>query len=124
MIHQELNEWDENVKAFVKEKQMTEEVQEEFLTEYDSHLFRGVLCNVEWFYNELYETRLIEHEGVWYKSGDLIQIKEKRSFLFWYLPFFKTVTYQIDFIGSDCSALLKNPKTKELRTITGNVNVL
>jgi hypothetical protein len=44
--------------------------------------------------------------------------------LFWYLPFFKTVTYQIDFIGLDCSALLKNPKTKESRTITGNVNVL
>ena len=64
----------------------------------------------------------IEHEGVWYKFGDLIQIKEKRSFLFWYLPFFKTVTYQIDFIGLDCSALLKNPK--ESRTITGNVNVL
>jgi hypothetical protein len=74
--------------------------------------------------NEEKMTRLIEHEGVWRKIGDLIQIKEKRSFLFWYLPFFKTVTYQIDFIGLDCSALLKNPKTKELRTITGNVNVL
>lgn len=74
--------------------------------------------------NEKQMTRLIEHEGVWYKFGDLIQIKEKRSFLFWYLPFFKTVTYQIDFIGLDCSALLKNPKTKESRTITGNVNVL
>jgi hypothetical protein len=69
-------------------------------------------------------TRLIEYEGVWYKFGDLIQIKEKRSFLFWYLPFFKTVTYQIDFIGLDCSALLKNPKTKESRTITGNVTFL
>jgi hypothetical protein len=54
MIHQELNEWDENVKAFVKEKQMTEEVQEEFLTEYDSYLFRGGIDDVEWFYNELY----------------------------------------------------------------------
>jgi hypothetical protein len=74
--------------------------------------------------NEEKMTRLIEHEGVWCKIGDLIQIKEKRSFLFWYLPFSKTVTYQIDFIGLDCSALLKNPKTKETRTITGNVNVL
>jgi hypothetical protein len=51
---QELNGWDENVKAFVKEKQMTKEVQEEFLTEYDSHLFRGGINDVEWFYNELY----------------------------------------------------------------------
>ena len=51
---QELNEWDENVKVFVKEKQMTEEVQEEFLTEYDSYLFRGGLGDVEWYYNELY----------------------------------------------------------------------
>jgi|DEB19_MinimDraft_2_1074335.scaffolds.fasta_scaffold247666_1 hypothetical protein len=51
---QELNGWDENVKAFVKEKQMTKEVQEEFLTEYDSHLFRGGSDDVEWFYNELY----------------------------------------------------------------------
>ncbi len=66
----------------------------------------------------------IEHKGVWYKFGDLIQIKEKRSFLFWYLPFSKMVTYQIDFIGLDCSALLKNPKTKESRTITGNVTFL
>ena len=74
--------------------------------------------------NKQQMTRLIEHEGVCRKIGDLIQIKEKRSFLFWYLPFFKTVTYQIDFIGLDCSALLKNPKTKEIRTITGNVNVL
>jgi hypothetical protein len=74
--------------------------------------------------NEEQMTRLIEHEGVWHNSGDLIQIKEKKSFLFWYLPFFKKVTDQIDFIGLDCSALLKNPKTKELRTITGNVNVL
>jgi hypothetical protein len=68
--------------------------------------------------------RLIEHEGIWYKLGDLIQIKEKRSFLFWYLPFSKMVTYQISFIGLDCAALLQNPKTKESRTITGNVNVL
>jgi hypothetical protein len=74
--------------------------------------------------NKQQMTRLIEHKGVWCKIGDLIQIKEKRSFLFWYLPFSKTVTYQIDFIGLDCSALLKNPKTKEVRTITGNVNVL
>ena len=66
----------------------------------------------------------IEHEGVWYKFGDLIQIKEKRSFLFWYLPFSKMVTYQIIFIGLDCSALLQNPKTKESRTITGNVSFL
>jgi hypothetical protein len=66
----------------------------------------------------------IEHKGVWYKFGDLIQIKEKRSFLFWYLPFSKMVTYQIIFIGLDCSALLKNPKTKETRTITGNVTFL
>ena len=36
-------------------------------------------------------TRIIQHEGIWYKIGDLIQLKEKRSFLFWYLPFFKTV---------------------------------
>ena len=50
----ELNGWDENVKAFVKEKQMTNEVQEEFLTEYDSHLFRGGSDDVELFYNELY----------------------------------------------------------------------
>ena len=69
-------------------------------------------------------TPRIEHEGVWYKFGDLIQIKEKISFLFWYLPFFKTVTYQIIFIGLDCSALLQNPKTKESRTITGNVTFL
>jgi len=74
--------------------------------------------------NEEQMTRLIEYEGVWHKVGDLIWIKEKRSFLFWYLPFFKKVTYQIDFIGLDCSALLKNPKTKKTRTITGNVNVL
>ena len=53
-ITQELNGWNENVKAFVKEKQMTKEVQEEFLEEYDSHLFRGGIDNVEWFYNELY----------------------------------------------------------------------
>jgi hypothetical protein len=66
----------------------------------------------------------IEHEGVWYKFGDLIRIKEKRSFLFWYLPFSKMVTYQIIFIGLDCSALLKNQKTKETRTITGNVTFL
>jgi hypothetical protein len=26
--------------------------------------------------------RLIEHEGVWYKLGDLIQIKEKGVFYF------------------------------------------
>lgn len=69
-------------------------------------------------------TRMIQHEGAWYKFGYLIQIKEKRSFLFWYLPFSKTVTYQIDFIGLDCSALLKNLKTKESRTITGSINVL
>ena len=69
-------------------------------------------------------TRLIEYEGLWYKFGDLIQIKGKRSFLFWYLPFSKMVTYQIIFIGLDCSALLQNPKTKESRTITGNLNVL
>ena len=69
-------------------------------------------------------TRIIQHEGIWYKIGDLIQLKEKRSFLFWYLPFFKTATYQITFIGLDCGALLINPKTKESRTITGNVNVL
>jgi hypothetical protein len=69
-------------------------------------------------------TRLIEYEGLWYKFGDLIQIKEKRSFLFWYLPFSKMVTYQIIFIGLDCGALLQNPKTKESRTITGNLNVL
>lgn len=68
-------------------------------------------------------TRLIEHEGVWYKFGDLIQIKEKRSFLFWYLPFCKKVIYKIVFIGFDCSALLINEKTKELRTITGSVKV-
>jgi len=74
--------------------------------------------------NEEKMTRLIEHEGVWYKFGDLIQIKEKRSFLFWYLPFSKMVTYQIIFIGLDCSALLQNPKTKETRTITGNVTFL
>ena len=30
--------------------------------------------------NEEKMTRLIEHEGVWCKIGDLIQIKEKRSF--------------------------------------------
>jgi hypothetical protein len=69
-------------------------------------------------------TRMIQHEGTWYKIGDLFQIKEKRSFLFWYLPFKKTVIYQIHFIGLDCCALLINPKTKEQRTITGNVNVL
>jgi hypothetical protein len=68
--------------------------------------------------------RLIQYEGLWYEFGDLIQIKEKRSFLFWYLPFYKTVTYQVDFIGLDCGALLINPKTKEQRTITGNVKVL
>ena len=44
-------------------------------------------------------TRIIQHEGIWYKIGDLIQLKEKISFLFWYLPFFKTATYQITFIG-------------------------
>ena len=49
-----LNGWDDNVKSFVKEKQMTEEVQKEFLTEYDSHLFRGGSDDVRWFYNELY----------------------------------------------------------------------
>jgi len=65
--------------------------------------------------------RLIQYEGLWYEFGDLIQIKEKRSFLFWYLPFYKMVTYQVDFIGLDCAALLQNPKTKEQRTITGNV---
>ena len=54
MIQQELNEWDENVKSFVKEKQMTKEVQKEFLEEYDSYLFRGGIADVEWFYNELY----------------------------------------------------------------------
>jgi hypothetical protein len=69
-------------------------------------------------------TRLIQHKEVWYKSNDLIQIKEKRSFLFWYLPFSKMVTYEIIFIGLDCGALLQNPKTKEQRTITGNINVL
>jgi hypothetical protein len=69
-------------------------------------------------------TRLIQYKGLWYEFGDLIQIKEKRSFLFWYLPFYKTVTYQVDFIGLDCGALLINPKTKEQRTITGNINVL
>ena len=74
--------------------------------------------------NKQQMTRLIEHEGVWRKIGDLIQIKEKRSFLFWYLPFSKMVTYQIIFIGLDCSALLQNPKTKETRTITGNVTFL
>ena len=80
------------------------------------------LCGME--NNEEKMTRLIEHEGVWRKIGDLIQIKEKRSFLFWYLPFSKMVTYQIIFIGLDCSALLQNPKTKESRTITGNVTFL
>lgn len=66
-------------------------------------------------------TRFIEYKRFWYKIGDLIQFKEKRSFLFWYLPFFKMVTYEIVFIGSDCSALLMNRKTKESRTITGSV---
>ena len=66
-------------------------------------------------------TRFIEYKRFWYKIGDLIQFKEKRSFLFWYLPFFKMVTYEIVFIGSDCSALLMNPKTKESITITGSV---
>ena len=80
------------------------------------------LCGME--NNKEQMTPHIEHEGVWYKFGDLIQIKEKRSFLFWYLPFSKMVTYQIIFIGLDCSALLKNPKTKETRTITGNVTFL
>ena len=68
--------------------------------------------------------RIIQYEGVWYKFGDLIQIKEKRSFLFWDLPFFKTATYQIYLIGWDCTALVINTKTKELKTITGNVNIL
>ena len=49
-----LNGWDDDVKSFVKEKQMTKEVQKEFLTEYDSYLFRGGFDDVEWFYNELY----------------------------------------------------------------------
>ena len=49
-----LNGWDDNVKSFVKEKQMTKEVLKEFLTEYDSHLFRGGIDDVEWFYDELY----------------------------------------------------------------------
>jgi hypothetical protein len=53
-VDKELNGWDENVKSFVKEKQMTKEVQEEFLEEYGSHLFRGGIDDVEWFYNELY----------------------------------------------------------------------
>jgi hypothetical protein len=66
--------------------------------------------------------RFIKHEGLWYEVGDLIKLKEKRSFLFWYLPFFKMVTYEIVFVGSDCSALLINPKTKERRTITGSIN--
>ena len=66
-------------------------------------------------------TRFIEYKRFWYKIGDLIQFKEKRSFLFWYLPFFKMVTYEIVFIGSDCSALLMNRKTKQSRTITGSV---
>jgi hypothetical protein len=55
MENQELNEWDENVKAFVKEKQMTEEEAEHFLEEYDSYLFRSGGGDVEWYYNELYE---------------------------------------------------------------------
>ena len=49
-----LNGWDDNVKSFVKEKQMSKEVQKEFLIEYDSYLFRGGIDDVEWFYNELY----------------------------------------------------------------------
>ena len=69
-------------------------------------------------------TRLIEYEGVWYKLGDLIQIKEKRSFLFWYLPFYKMVTYQVDFIDLFGGALLRNTKTKEQRTITVNTKTI
>jgi hypothetical protein len=57
MIQQELNEWDENVKAFVKEKQMTKDEQEKFLEQYDFYLFRGGNPDVEWFYNELYGGR-------------------------------------------------------------------
>jgi hypothetical protein len=57
MIQQELNEWDENVKSFVKEKQMTKDEQEKFLEQYDFYLFRGGNPDVEWFYNELYEGR-------------------------------------------------------------------
>jgi hypothetical protein len=69
-------------------------------------------------------TRLIEYEGVWYKLGDLIQIKEKRSFLFWYLPFYKMVTYKVDFIDLFGGALLINQKTKEQRKITVNTKTI
>jgi hypothetical protein len=68
--------------------------------------------------------RIIKHGGKWYKVGELIQIKEKRTFFIWNLPFSKMATYEIVFIGLDCSALLINPKTDEKRTITGDVNVL
>ena len=69
-------------------------------------------------------TRLIEYEGVWYKLGDLIQIKEKRSFLFWYLPFYKMVTYKVDFIDLFGGALLIHQKTKEQRKITVNTKTI
>jgi hypothetical protein len=67
---------------------------------------------------------MIQYEGKWYKLGEEIQIKEKRSFLFWYLPFYKKLTYQITFIGLDCGAWVTNHKTKESRVITGSINVL
>ena len=69
--------------------------------------------------------RFIKYENVWYKVGELIQIKVKRSFLFWYLPFFyKIIKCEIIFIGLDCSAKLIDIKTREERYITGSVKVL
>lgn len=68
------------------------------------------------------EDREIKFDRKWYRVGDHITLQTKVQFLFWKLPIWYGKKYVVEFIGSDCSALLRSADG-EKKTITGSVNI-
>lgn len=68
------------------------------------------------------EDREIRFDGKWYRVGEQITLKTKIRFLYWKLPIWYDKKYVVEFIGDDCSALLRDVDG-EKKTITGSVNI-